>query len=332
MTIGLYNPSSNLLTFRFTDDTEFIPDQKQKIFIVSYRLNLLYKDGSCEISAGLSYDFWWKKYLRFIEHYEHAPYVLAGDIFRIIEESVKNVVYKKYISLLCKRNIDKSFIVDEACQEILLKLLEKRSHPGTNYYSFWKYINSVAANWLISFLVKSNRHPMTKLTDDVLELERSPEDRMISGEENHAFLRAFSNLFNVYLDELWTTLPMCAFIIESWIRRKKGFLKNFTECFSTNNDEWKFDVLRIDDLEIADYDSYNLYGGILSDISAVYSNERIRRDVLKKVPEKKRASFEASLAEYSETEYDKSINRIKQRVNRALAIIRVKMEEDLNNF
>lgn len=233
-----------------------------------------------------------------------------------------------------KRNIDEYFIIDEACQEIFLKLLESRKRPGLNYYSFWKYMNTVVNNWMLTYLIRNKEKHFVRLTEEILEIDSSPEVRMIKAEESKVFLEAFSNLFNLYLKELWENLPVCALITESWIRRKKDFLKSFSECFmkSINSEEQDFEYLRYDNNDDSYQDQTTLYTGILQDILSVAKSPDLMKRHLNRVSSKKRIAFESGIIEFLHTEESKNINRIKQRISRTLAIIRVKMQDDLKDF
>jgi|GEM_PF-6913346 len=331
--IGVYHPGSNTLTHRFIDESDFILNNHQKILIISYRLKVI-KGDIIEVSSEISYDFWWKKYLSFIDSYEKAPHLLSSEIFKYVEQSIKNVLYKKYISTFYKMNVNEYFIIDEACQEIFLKLLEKRVRPGLNYYSFWKYLNRVVNNWMLSYLIRNKNSHFIRLSEEIQELERSPEDKMIKMEESKIFIKAFTNLFNVYLDQLWTTSPICALTTESWIRRKKDFVENFSECItkSLDSDPNQSEMIRLDELNYSDKNQMTLYSGILSDILSVANSPDLMKKLLRKIPERKRDSFQSGVNEYCISEESKSINRIKQRISRSLTTIRLKMQEDLKDF
>lgn len=332
--IGIYFPEGNIVTHRFVDKTEFNIELAQKIFIISYRLKILKSNGVVEFSPEISYDLWWKKYLQFLECENDISFGVSNEIFQFVEQIVRNVFYKKYISSFYKYNLDEYYVIDEACQEIFLKLLENKNKPVVNYYSFWKYVTSAVNNWMISYLTRNKVENFESLSLHSEGLECSDEEKMIKSEQTIACLKAFSKLFNVYLDELWTTLPVCALILESWLRRKKDFLENFAECFNRNINPDKMDseLIRLDDLNFGNNDQLTLYTGILADVNSVIQNPAIRNEIYKKVPFKKRESFEKQVKELAEGDRDHRINRIKQRITRSLTIIRLKMQNDVKEY
>ena len=296
---------------------------KDKIFSFKYRFIIENNDGSFHYSENYVFDLWWEKYIRFIDAPQNCYDNAGNEIYQFIYRNIQDLIYSTFRSTFNKLHIDELYVIDEAAQEIVIKLFEHKYRPSGKFINFKKFINVTSKNWIISYLRKESRNPF--FLSDFNEIEDcvTPEDYYISSENKKQILDAFQNLFTIYISDLNKKYPNYALAVEFWVNRKGNFVDELSELFQRNSREIPFRK----DISNENTSGDTLYSLILNDFIQFMNNEILMGERLKCLSSKKRDIFVLDIKKLGQDQ--RSLSLVKKWVSRGLAIIRVKMLHEL---